>query len=184
MGGKDITDNWACPDNWIYVNGRVEKTEVKVRMKGKTAPAKAKIATRWNERLCAVLTEKGITLRKAARLAGVAPSVMDSWSSGASPTDLQAVKRLFDALDLSFTWLLTGDGNFRNRACRSNWRGEITIRKRGAGGTSLGRGVCQFRPPRAHPLSSWYVAQYGHQNFFVVPALSCGGGHRCHLASL
>ena len=66
-------------------------------------------ATRWNQRLRAVLREKELTLRKAASIAGVAPSVMDSWSSGASPTDLNAVKRLCDSMEISFTWLLTGD---------------------------------------------------------------------------
>lgn len=79
-------------------------------MKGKRPPPKSsKEVVRWNQRLRAILREKELTLRKAATIAGVAPSVMDSWSSGASPTDLQAVKRLCDALEISFTWLLTGD---------------------------------------------------------------------------
>lgn len=75
-------------------------------MKSKSSP---KQSNKWNTRLRSVLREKNITLRKAAQLAGVANSVVDSWSSGASPADLQAVKRLCDALDLSFTWLLTGE---------------------------------------------------------------------------
>ena len=62
----------------------------------------------WGKRLSAVLKEKTISFRRAAILAKVAPSVIDSWSGGASPTDIQAVKRLCDALDISFTWLLTG----------------------------------------------------------------------------
>src|SRR5206468_9658785 len=60
------------------------------------------------QRLRAVLKEKNITLRKAAVLAGVSASVIDSWTGGASPTDLLAVRRLCDALDVSFAWLLTG----------------------------------------------------------------------------
>ncbi len=77
-------------------------------MKSKGAPTREKQINRWNTRLRSVLKEKGITLRKAAKLAGVANSVLDSWSAGASPTDLQAVRKLCDALDVSFSWLLTG----------------------------------------------------------------------------
>lgn len=66
-------------------------------------------SNRWEERLRAVLREKGISFRKAADLARVAPSVVNDWSSGTSPQDLQAVKRLCDKLNISFTWLLTGE---------------------------------------------------------------------------
>ncbi|OQW47937.1 MAG: hypothetical protein A4S09_14160 [Proteobacteria bacterium SG_bin7] len=65
---------------------------------------------KWGERLTKVLTEKKISQRKAAQISGVAPSVLDSWcKKGTSPTDLQAVKKLCDELDISFTWLLTGE---------------------------------------------------------------------------
>lgn len=63
----------------------------------------------WGIRLVASLKEKKISLRKAAVIAGVPPSTVDSWSAGRSPSDLKAVKRLSDHLEISFTWLLTGE---------------------------------------------------------------------------
>lgn len=63
----------------------------------------------WGKRLNAVLKEKHLSLRKAATIAGVPASTADSWSAGRSPSDLKAVKRLCDHLQVSFTWLLTGE---------------------------------------------------------------------------
>lgn len=63
----------------------------------------------WGLRLSSVLTEKKISKRQAAKTAGVAASVIDSWVGGATPGDLKAIKRLCDALEVSFVWLLTGD---------------------------------------------------------------------------
>jgi len=63
----------------------------------------------WGQRLSKVLKEKNITQKKAASVAGVRPSVLSGWLSGASPTDHLAVKKLSDFLSLGFTWLLTGD---------------------------------------------------------------------------
>jgi len=62
----------------------------------------------WGQRLKSVLAERKISLRKAAAIAGVSPSVMDSWTSGATPSDMLAVKKLSDSLGVSFSWLLTG----------------------------------------------------------------------------
>lgn len=47
--------------------------------------------------------------RKAALIAGVPTSTLNSWSAGCSPSDLRAVKKLADHLGLSFAWLLTGE---------------------------------------------------------------------------
>lgn len=63
----------------------------------------------WGTRLRRVLKEQNISLRKAARIAGVSASVIDSWSAGSTPGNLLAVKRLTDELKISFCWLLTGD---------------------------------------------------------------------------
>lgn len=63
----------------------------------------------WGNRLKAVLKEKGISARKASTLAGVSHSVLDSWTSGATPKDLHAVKKLADSLQISFSWLLIGE---------------------------------------------------------------------------
>jgi len=62
----------------------------------------------WGQRLRSVLNEKKISYRRAASLAGVSVSVIDSWTGNSSPANLQAVRRLCDALDISFSWLLTG----------------------------------------------------------------------------
>jgi transcriptional regulator with XRE-family HTH domain len=75
---------------------------------------KTKGNNNWGERLKTLIKEKGLTLRKASTIAGVSPSVIDSWINGASPTDLIAVKKLADHLDISFTWLLTGENEKGN----------------------------------------------------------------------
>ncbi len=69
-------------------------------MSQKKVKPKSSSVNRWDERLQAVLKEKGISLRKAAKMAGVANSVLDLWSAGASPTDYMAVK-LFDSILIS-----------------------------------------------------------------------------------
>lgn len=66
--------------------------------------------------LRSLMTEKGITIRKASDLAGVPPSTIDDWRGGALPEDYSAVKRLADALGVSFTFLLTGEEDHRNKS--------------------------------------------------------------------
>lgn len=72
--------------------------------------SKSRKANKWGERLGAALKENNCALRRAAEIAGVSASVIHSWVHGSvSPTDLLAVKRLCDELNLDFTWLLTGE---------------------------------------------------------------------------
>ncbi len=66
---------------------------------------------KWGTRLFQILREKKITQKKAASIAGVAPSVLSGWLNGVSPTDHLAVKKLCDELEINFTWLLTGDSD-------------------------------------------------------------------------
>ena len=54
------------------------------------------------------MKEKKITVREAANIAGVAKSTIDNWRSGAMPEDFLAVKKLAKALNVSFSFLLTG----------------------------------------------------------------------------
>jgi transcriptional regulator with XRE-family HTH domain len=75
--------------------------------------AKPNRESNWGVRLKAVLKEKGYSLRKAAKVAGVSPSVLDSWTSGSTPKDLQAVKMLADELSVSISWLLLGEHEAR-----------------------------------------------------------------------
>jgi transcriptional regulator with XRE-family HTH domain len=62
----------------------------------------------WGKRLSSTLKKKEISQRKAANIAGVGRSVMNGWTTGVSPSNLAAVHRLCEALDISFTWLLIG----------------------------------------------------------------------------
>jgi len=62
----------------------------------------------WGKRLSSILEEKEISQRKAAKIAGVGRSVMNGWTAGASPSNLAAVHRLCEALEVSFSWLLVG----------------------------------------------------------------------------
>jgi transcriptional regulator with XRE-family HTH domain len=59
--------------------------------------------------LRSLMSEKRITVRKAAEYAAVGPSTIDSWRAGALPEDYAAVKRLAKHLDVSFSFLLTGE---------------------------------------------------------------------------
>lgn len=62
----------------------------------------------WGKRLGAILKEKNISQKVAAKIAGVQPSVLSGWLAGQSPQDFMAVKKLVDSLQISFTWLMTG----------------------------------------------------------------------------
>ena len=63
----------------------------------------------WGMRLGQVLKEHKLSNRSASKIMGIAPSVVDSWVKGATPSDLIAVKKLTDHLKISFSWLLTGE---------------------------------------------------------------------------
>lgn len=55
-----------------------------------------------------VLKDKGLSLRAAAKLAGIPYSTIGDWSSGAAPTDLTRLAKLAAALDVSFEFLCLG----------------------------------------------------------------------------
>lgn len=78
---------------------------------GKTTGRKRKDDSNdWGARLLAVMKEKQLSVRDAARIAGVSsPSVIDSWMKSATPGDLMAVNQLCKELNVSFRWLLTGE---------------------------------------------------------------------------
>ena len=63
----------------------------------------------WGHRLDRTLKEQGLSHRAAAKLMGIAPSVVDSWIKGVSPSDLLAIKKLTDEYGISYSWLLTGE---------------------------------------------------------------------------
>jgi transcriptional regulator with XRE-family HTH domain len=72
--------------------------------------SKQETSDHWGHRLASVLQEKSLSNRAAAKLIGIAPSLIDAWiKTGASPADLKTVKKLADSIGADFTWLLTGE---------------------------------------------------------------------------
>jgi len=69
--------------------------------------------TPFSKILRALMTEKSVSVRKAAELAGVGTSTIDNWRGGALPEDYSAVKRLARGLGVSFSFLLTGEEDTR-----------------------------------------------------------------------
>lgn len=66
-------------------------------------------ATPFSKILLSLMSEKKVTIREAAGLAGVAPSTIDDWRAGAMPEDYSAVKRLSAGLGVSLSFILTGE---------------------------------------------------------------------------
>lgn len=59
------------------------------------------------------MKEKNLSFRQLAQRVGISVSVLNNWAGGASPQDFAAVKRLAEALDVSFSFLLTGEQDDR-----------------------------------------------------------------------
>lgn len=70
-------------------------------------------STTFSKILISLMEEKNLTVRKAAALAGVGASTINSWRSGSSPEDYQAVKRLSKGLGVTLSFLLTGEDESR-----------------------------------------------------------------------
>lgn len=56
-----------------------------------------------------LMNERDLSVRAVAEMAGVSPSVIQSWISSANPHDLVAVGKLAKALNLSLRELLLGE---------------------------------------------------------------------------
>ncbi len=63
--------------------------------------------------LNSILKERGISVRKAAEMAGVGASTVMSWKAGALPENYSAVKRLAEGLGTTLGFLLTGEDDTR-----------------------------------------------------------------------
>jgi transcriptional regulator with XRE-family HTH domain len=61
-----------------------------------------------------VISERGLTVRAAAEMAGVSGSVVQSWLNSANPHDLRAVATLAKALNMEFKELLLGEVEYRS----------------------------------------------------------------------
>lgn len=67
----------------------------------------------FSKLLVGLMREKNMTVREAAAVAGVGPSTIVSWRSGALPEDFRAVRALARKLGVSFSYLLTGEDDTR-----------------------------------------------------------------------
>jgi transcriptional regulator with XRE-family HTH domain len=63
--------------------------------------------------LRSLMTEKSLTVRAAASIAGVSPSTIDDWRAGAMPADYLAVRKLANGLGVSLSFILTGEDEVR-----------------------------------------------------------------------
>lgn len=63
--------------------------------------------------LIELMAERSMSVREAARIAGVAPSTITSWRSNAKPEDFIAVRKLAHALGVTMSYLLTGEDDSR-----------------------------------------------------------------------
>jgi transcriptional regulator with XRE-family HTH domain len=63
--------------------------------------------------LIALMSQKQMTVRQAAEIAGVGHTTIVNWRGGALPEDFKAVRLLAGALGVSFSFLLTGEDDTR-----------------------------------------------------------------------
>ncbi|MEK6706035.1 MAG: hypothetical protein AABZ06_09620 [Bdellovibrionota bacterium] len=63
--------------------------------------------------LNSIMKERAISVRKAAKMAGVGISTVMSWKSGAMPENYIAVKRFAEGLGTTLSFLLTGEDDTR-----------------------------------------------------------------------
>ena len=70
-------------------------------------------STPFSKILRSLMTEKSISVREAAEVAGVGISTIDNWRAGALPEDYVAVRRLARKLGVSLSFILTGEDEVR-----------------------------------------------------------------------
>lgn len=63
----------------------------------------------FGKNLTSLLEERELSVREAARIAGVSSSTIVDWKSGSQPTDFDAVLKLAKTLSVSMCYLLTGE---------------------------------------------------------------------------
>ena len=75
----------------------------------KTKTHRKRASSPFAENLKNIIAERNLSVRAVAELAGVAASMVSSWTKGTLPYDLLAIKRLATALGVNFEWLTTGE---------------------------------------------------------------------------
>ncbi len=75
----------------------------------KKKPIRKRAESPFSKNLKSILTDRGVSQKAAAELAGVSQSTIVDWTTGSNPTDPLAVQRLCRALKCEFEWLLTGE---------------------------------------------------------------------------
>lgn len=79
-------------------------------------PQRLKLAP-FAKTLKALMKERSLTMREVGKMAGISPSTVNDWQSGSTPENYMAVKKLAKELDVSFSFLLTGEeeAKFKNQ---------------------------------------------------------------------
>lgn len=66
----------------------------------------------FSSNLRCILNKENLTVRDLAKIAGVSPSVAQSWLVGANPHDLKSVARIADRFGVSLRYLLLGQKEY------------------------------------------------------------------------
>lgn len=73
-----------------------------------TKPARKKNQSPFAKNLKAILSERGLSQKVAAEMAGTTTSTVNDWCAGSHPADIICVQKLARALNVDFEFLLTG----------------------------------------------------------------------------
>ncbi len=78
-----------------------------------TPKRRAREVAPFARNLIDLMSQKNMTVREAAKIAGVGHATVVNWRGGALPEDFRAVRLLAKALGVSFSFLLTGEDDTR-----------------------------------------------------------------------
>lgn len=81
--------------------------------------------------LCPLMADAGLSVREAAKIAGVPPSTLANWRAGANPDDYIALKNLARHFGVTLAYLLTGEDDLAQSSSPAqppeapNWAGRL-----------------------------------------------------------
>lgn len=67
----------------------------------------------FGKRLTGLMNEQNLSVRAAAKVAGVAVSTLDNWRNGSPPRNFKSAQKLSRHLGVSLSFLLTGEDDVR-----------------------------------------------------------------------